>query len=335
MNSMKRMMCLVIVAVLTITGVAYSIEKAGDDQVLAGPKVESEPKHRDGRRMIGFDGRRHRDGRGHGPKIMHLLRELDLDDKQRAQLEDIIATAKAERDVWQDDHAEELAPIREEMKAAREAKDRKRMHEAHQKLRELTGEESQREKIHEQIMSVLTKKQKEALQQQIEKRHQNKGDHGPRIMHRMRGLDLDDKQRAQLGDIIAAAKVERDVWQNDHAEELAPIREEMKAAREAKDRKRMHEAHQKIRELTGGESQREKIHEQIMGVLTEKQKEAWRQRIDERKQGDRKRHDKGRKARARNSDEESDVTSCQPRNRNRRNRKNERSQKSDKEQLDI
>ena len=142
MNSMKRIMCLVAVAVLTITGVTYSIEKKGDDQVLAGPKVESELKHRDGRHRIGFDGRRHRDGRGHGPKIMHLLRELDLDDKQQAQLQDIIATAKAERDVWQHDHADELAPIREEMRAAREAKDRRRMHEAHQKLRELTGEES-------------------------------------------------------------------------------------------------------------------------------------------------------------------------------------------------
>ena len=92
----------------------------------------------------------------------------------------------------------------------------------------------------------------------------------------------------------------------------------MKAAREAKDRKRMHEAHQKLRELTGEESQREQIHEQMMGVLTEKQKEALRQRIDERKQGDHERHGKHRKTR-----------------KNRRNRKNERPRNSDKEQLDI
>lgn len=111
-------------------------EKPTKDQVLKGPKADADQKGPGGR---GFDGKG--PGRGPGAAIVDALRDLNLSEEQKNKVREILSSHHEKVKAHREAHSEELAKLRQEFQAAREAKD-------HEKVKQLA---EQRRKIMEGV----------------------------------------------------------------------------------------------------------------------------------------------------------------------------------------
>jgi Spy/CpxP family protein refolding chaperone len=100
------------------------------------------------------------------------------------------------------------------------------------------------------------------------------GERGPRgggPMGALSQLDLSDEQKSQIKAIYDGAREDVQAWREANAETLKKLMGDLRAAREAKDEAAAETARAELKKLHDA-SPMAKVHEQVLGVLTDEQK---------------------------------------------------------------
>jgi len=107
-----------------------------------------------------------RDGQGPLERVEKLLEELGLTDAQKAQVKTILEDAKTKWETWRDAHKDAIEKLKEEIKAARQAKDRDKLPAILEQAKELLKDAPKGEAL-QAIKDVLTPEQKEKLEAKL------------------------------------------------------------------------------------------------------------------------------------------------------------------------
>lgn len=135
------------------------------------------------------------------------LQELDLTDDQKAQVRSIMEETQKERQAFRQAHEQELKDLRQQIDAARQAKDHETAKELHAQVKAIMDQAPKPKDTMEKVKTVLTDEQKARLDQKI-KEHQETmkqrrqemgadGPRGPREMNDRPGRE--DRQERREG----------------------------------------------------------------------------------------------------------------------------------------
>ncbi len=138
-------------AVLTLGGTMAMAE----DSPLAGPEAGA-PTTQPSKGM---------DGKGHGPRgdrpepLQQLLKGIELTAEQKTKIEAIRQSAMAEMKKFHEAHKAEIEKLRDETKAAMEAKDREKMQQLREQREKLFADAPRPLQAAQDIRAVLTEEQ--------------------------------------------------------------------------------------------------------------------------------------------------------------------------------
>ena len=202
MNVMQRLTIGLAAVALTTGGVVVA-EDGGPMQgpkVQAGERGEGARQRGDGQRQRA-EGERGERGRGQLADRMHRLMEgVNLTEDQKAQVRPIMEEAAEKWRAFHEEHKEELDKLREEMKAAREAKDKDKAKEVGQKVRAIMEQADFRGDAIEKIKKVLTPEQLATFEKNLEEmKDRGPGERGPRLSpeEREKLKDMTPEQRRE------------------------------------------------------------------------------------------------------------------------------------------
>ncbi|MCG3126108.1 MAG: hypothetical protein CHACPFDD_00938 [Phycisphaerae bacterium] len=199
------------------------------------------------------------------PMVDRLVRELDLDEAQKAELDRILESQR--------EQMSEMRRAAEEMRAARQAGDEARLAELREKFGDIQrGGGAMFDGIFDQLAPHLRPDQKaklETLRSDMAARRP-----GPQSIDwddLAAQLKLDDVQRAKFDEIVARARDE--AGRAGPGEELRGIYEEMRTARDGGDDAKVEELRAKIADMRrAGDSRGETAFDEIAGILRDDQK---------------------------------------------------------------
>jgi len=145
--------------------------KATDrDRPLRGPKADGEK--RGPRARMGEDGERKARGPRHhhpGPIFRHLLEGLELSDQQKTEIRDVLKNNGEKMRQYHEANKEKFEGIREQMKQAREDKDREKMKQLYEQMKQFhEGRPVKPEDVVQQIRTKLTPEQRETFDKRVE-----------------------------------------------------------------------------------------------------------------------------------------------------------------------
>jgi Spy/CpxP family protein refolding chaperone len=135
----------------------------GDKKILAGPKPADAGGQTLAERKPGAPGER-------GARLARLrevLKDLNLSDDQMAKIKAIFQEEKAQFQQWESAHKDELTALREERKAAIQARDKAKVQEIDGKLMEILATAPKIEDFLAKIKAVLTDEQKAQLEEKL------------------------------------------------------------------------------------------------------------------------------------------------------------------------
>lgn len=136
------------------------------DRPLKGPNVDTQ--RRGPRARMGEDGKRKGPRHHPGQVFRHLLRDLDLSDEQKTEIRDILKANGDKMREYRESNKEKIDEIREQMKAAREAKDREKMKQLHEQLKAIhEGRPVKMGEVTDQIRTKLTAEQRETFDERV------------------------------------------------------------------------------------------------------------------------------------------------------------------------
>ncbi len=196
---------------------------------------------------------RGREGRGFGGErrggvdrmAQRLVESLDLDDQQREQFEEILA--------GQRERNEEMGQIWREIREANQDGDEQRAAELREELRAQGGQRrgNPMTGILDELKPILRDDQMEAFEQ-LRERMGNMGGQGRGrnrgVENLIERLDLTEEQQREWDGIKSEQRDQgRNRW-----EEIRPLMEEMREARESGDDERLAEIRAKFAEMRGG-----------------------------------------------------------------------------------
>jgi len=92
----------------------------------------------------------------------------------------------------------------------------------------------------------------------------------------VQALDLTAQQQTQVKQLFDTHKQAVQNWGNQHGEEIKALREQMAEAAKNRDRDKMTALREKMQQLTKDRPSPRKLNEQILGVLTDEQKEKFK-----------------------------------------------------------
>jgi len=140
-----------------------------------------------------------------GAMFEHLVKELGLSAEQQTQVRQILDTHRQALANWQKEHAEERKALHEELRKAREDKDREAMKAAGEKLRALNRGLGELQKgLHDRIAEVLTDEQKKTFEQMARRRRRRVAGHVA-FRQALRRLELTEAQQAKVKAILEQA----------------------------------------------------------------------------------------------------------------------------------
>lgn len=178
------------IAAMLVLGFAASVTFArnGNPRGSKGPR---DPRARERQRPEG--------------ELRQFIKELDLTAEKEAQVEQIFKTHRQAVANWASENADDVKELRERIAEAREAGENEKAKAAREKLRKLFQSRAQlRKDLLEQLGEVLTdeqmKKVKTRFRPRVLARH--------RILAAIRRLDLTEEQKAQIKEILDAARAE-------------------------------------------------------------------------------------------------------------------------------
>ena len=206
-----------------------------------GDRQERGPR-REGRGFGGFGGERRG---GMDRMAQRLVESLDLDDQQREQFEEILA--------GQRERNEEMGQIWREIREANQDGDEQRAAELREELRAQGGQRrgNPMTGILDELKPILRDEQMEAFEQ-LRERMGNMGGQGRGrnrgVENLIERLDLTEEQQREWDGIKSEQRHQgRNRW-----EEIRPLMEEMREARESGDDERLAEIRAKFAEMRGG-----------------------------------------------------------------------------------
>lgn len=134
------------------------------------------------------------------------IKALDLSPEKKAQVLEILKMHRQAMANFRSEHAEKLKALREQMKAAREAKDREKMQALRQQMAEVRdGHKEQFENLESQLSDVLSDEEVAKVLKVMRRGHSGGQQAGQRGQRSAR-LGLDDDQKAKVEAILAEAK---------------------------------------------------------------------------------------------------------------------------------
>lgn len=139
--------------------------KDAKDKTLSGPKAES-PDSKPKGEGRGFSGE-HRPGDRHHELMHELLKDLGLSDAQKEQIHAIGGEFRTKMQKWREEHKDEIQKLREEAKAAREAKDRDKGREAMTKLEALRKSGPDPKSMFDEMGKVLNEEQRAKFEERL------------------------------------------------------------------------------------------------------------------------------------------------------------------------
>lgn len=161
-----------IVAMCLIGGAAFGEPAKKDGKDLGGPNAHP-PATQPGERGFG------RGPGGRGQDMMRFLSELNLSDDQKTQVREIQGDFRKKLEAFQKEHGDEMKALREEGKAAREAKDREKGKAVGEKMKKLADDNGLGMKAHlDKLRNVLNDEQKAKFDEKVKSRRE-KGPMGP------------------------------------------------------------------------------------------------------------------------------------------------------------
>lgn len=234
---------LVLASVLALTG-GVAMAERGEGP---GDGDGARKHHRDG------DGKRHRGERGdrgsRGDRRAEMGKRLfggmELDDDQKAQIQEIMKAHGEERKAWHEANKDQFQALREKMREAHKAEDQEAAQAVRDEIKALMESAPKPDDSHGQIRALLNEEQQATFDERVTKMRermeqwkenhgdrQHRGEHGkkghdgkgkkkdgdkPRGARMFGNLDLDDEQKAKL----------RETMQSDQTreEKMAAVRE--------------------------------------------------------------------------------------------------------------
>ncbi|QDU33945.1 periplasmic protein [Poriferisphaera corsica] len=156
-----------------------------------GPRMHDRDNDDRGPRSRMNDDSRQENRHGPGSMLRSLFRDLDLTSDQKEQIREIVESGREEHQAWREENQDDLRALKEDMREAMQDKDREAAQSIREKMSDLmSSAPSPRDGLNE-IKSVLTKKQKKQLEENLSELRPPRD----RMDRPRRGDDRDDDDR--------------------------------------------------------------------------------------------------------------------------------------------
>lgn len=145
----------------------------GRQHMLGGPRADKAAATQPGGRGEMVNGPR--PGALVGEAIINTLQEVNppVTEEQKAKIKPIVEDFKKDAEAWREKNADQIAKLKKEGEAAREAKDEAKVRETMQKAMALREGGPKPKDLIDKIGSVLTPEQKTDFNAKIEKKREN------------------------------------------------------------------------------------------------------------------------------------------------------------------